>query len=175
MDTRLRTSAGGWKELGRRRNRCSRLQTVRTFQFAGHQLVGAFVVLSNTSFTSLGLTDGFHHPCATCVAVAGARARASVSANVRALDTAVGVAVSVEVLCVDAHVAQCCWRFRGFLCASTRNRTRVAGRSYIDHGVACRLARRSADHRSFSGRLRTVRAVVTPSALCTMYVFEDRL
>ena len=118
MDTRLRTSAGGWKELGRRRSRCSRLQTVRTFQFAGHQLVGAFVVLSNTSFTSLGLTDGFHHPCATCVAVAGARARASVSANVRALDTAVGVAVSVEVLCVDAHVAQCCWRFRGFLCAS---------------------------------------------------------
>ena len=134
MDTRLRTSAGGWKELGRRRSRCSRLQTVRTFQFAGHQLVGAFVVLSNTSFTSLGLTDGFHHPCATCVAVAGARARASVSANVRALDTAVGVAVSVEVLCVDAH---------------------VAGRSYIGHGVACKLARRSADHRSFSGRLRT--------------------
>ena len=46
--------------------------------------------------------------------------------------------------------------------ASTRNRTRVVDRSRRDHGVAVMPARWSADQRSFSGRLRIVRAEMTP-------------
>ena len=91
-----------WEELGWRRGRHSSLQFVGALQLASHQLVGAFVVLGNTPFASFGLADGLLQTCTASVAVSCTRSGSSMSSYVGALDTSIGVAVTIQVVRVDA-------------------------------------------------------------------------
>ena len=99
-------SAGGW-------GLC--LQPICTFQLAGYQLCDALVVLRDAVLAGLALSDGLHHFGTAGMAVGSASERWSVSANVRALSAAIDISRAIEVVLVDAHVADKSLSFDGIL------------------------------------------------------------
>ena len=77
------------------------MQFVGALQFARHQFVGAFVVLGNAPSASFSLANCLLHAHTASVAVSCTRSSSSMASYIGALDTAVNVAVAVQVVRVD--------------------------------------------------------------------------
>ena len=77
------------------------MQFVGALQFARHQFVGAFVVLGNAPSASFSLGNCLLHAHTANVTVSCTRSSSSVASYIGALDTAISVAVAVQVVRVD--------------------------------------------------------------------------
>ena len=77
------------------------MQFVGALQFARHQFVGAFVVLGNAPSANFSLGNGLLHAHTASVTVSCTRSSSSVASYISALDTAISVAVAVQVVRVD--------------------------------------------------------------------------